>query len=144
MNTFVDFNTAKLLKDKNIKIEVDEVHFYEDEINNIREHQLKNREVLCQALDFNYVVDENQYQTYTIADIVMWLYDNHGIWIEVYPREYKELNLMWSYTLTKIESTYTVGGIEFPDIEKPDDIPIWKSLKEAHLAAIEYCINKLI
>ena len=80
----------------------------------------------------------------TIAEVVMWLYEKHRIWTEVYPREFKELNLMWSYTLTKIESTYTINGIEFPNIEKPDDIPTWKSLTEAYEAAINYILNNLI
>lgn len=127
MNTFVDFNTAKLLLDNGFEVFTSFEYDYDG---CIMPRSYCNPNRLCSAP--------------TIAEVVMWLYEKHGIWIEVYPREYKELNLMWSYTLTKIESTYTVGGIEFPDIEKPDDIPIWKSLKEAYLAAIEYCINKLI
>lgn len=134
MNTPVSFEIAKLLKEKEYP-QLNQGLYY-----------TKNRERGLDVWCFNNKTEKPfaQYSAPTIAEVVMWLYKKYGIWTEVYPREFKELNLMWSYTLTKIESTYTINGIEFPNIEKPDDIPTWKSLTEAYEAAINYILNNLI
>lgn len=147
MTTAVSFELAKLLKEKGFDIPT--FYYYEDE--KLVEPYLENGS----STDVEFRVDLSDLKEHfnkwskrisapTIADVVMWLYEKHRIWTEVYPREFKELNLMWSYTLTKIESTYTINGIEFPNIEKPDDIPTWKSLTEAYEAAIEYTLKNLI
>ena len=147
MDTPVSFEIAKLLKEKGFDIPT--FYYYEDE--KLVEPYLENGS----STDVEFRVDLSDLKEHfnkwskkisapTIIEVIMWMYKKHEIWTEVYPREFKELNLMWSYTLTKIESTYTINGIEFPDIEKPDDIPTWKSLTEAYEAAINYILNNLI
>ena len=141
MNTPVSFKLAKLLKDKNLKIDTDEVLFYRDEINNIEEHQIKNRDVIYRA-DFSYIVDENEYQTYTIAEVVMWLYEKHSIWISIdwtpqnngdeYP-----FKVFWYYFVSE-----KIGNPE-NTIDNVDETE-FNSPTEAYEAAIEYCLNKLI
>lgn len=64
----------------------------------------------------------------TIAEVVMWLYEKHGIWISVY--EYKDHaadvndNYMFRTSYTKLRE--------------------FNSPTEAYEAAIEYCLTNLI
>lgn len=83
MNTPVSFEIAKLLKEKGIKIDTDETIFYRDEINNIEEHQIKNRDILYNFTGFtDYIPDENEYQTYKISEVVMWCFNKYKYSIE--------------------------------------------------------------
>lgn len=128
MNTPVKFELAKLLKEKDIKIDTEEVLFYRDEVNNIEEHQVKNRDVLYNYTGFgNYTPDENEYQTYMISDIVMWLYEKHGIWI--YSSQNSKGLFQWNLDYN---STGDKGMLDF------------KSPTEAYESAIEYVLNNLI
>ena len=143
MNTFVDFNIAKLLKDRGIKIEVDEVHFYEDEINNTREHQLKNREVLYQDFDTEYPLNKYQYQTYTISDIIMWLYEKYGIWVSVSPvfeyndgrEDYLTFQGFQYYIVITVNNKHTVSIA---------DREVEATPAKSYLSAIEYILNKVL
>lgn len=131
MNTPISFELAKLLKEKDIKIDTEEVLFYRDEVNNIEEHQVKNIDVLYNYTGFgNYAPDENEYQTYIISDIVMWLYEKHGIWVHV---EYMDDVLLFGFSVCTIK-TNTI------------EIEEWKfnSPTEAYEAAIEYTLKNLI
>jgi hypothetical protein len=93
MNTPVNFEIAKLLKEKGF-----------DEQWNIYMH------------------------TPTIAEVVMWLYEKHGIWIA--PKKAMGMN-KW-----------------FPQIYKGDDLIISEiitnSPTEAYEAAIEHCLTNII
>lgn len=131
MNAAVSFQIAKLLKEKMIKI--DTLIFIKDGffIYNIEEHRIKNRDVLYCYEGFGiYIPDDDEYQTYKISEIVMWLYEKH---------EY------WCYT-------YTNGKIWHPCIQhKFGDTAVlsgkigeFNSPKEAYEAAIEYTLNNLI
>ena len=74
MNTVVSFELAKLLKEKKIEIETEKPMFYRDEVNNIEQHQIKNRAFLYEFDGFgDFIPDENEYQTYSITEIIMWL-----------------------------------------------------------------------
>jgi hypothetical protein len=132
---------AKLLKEKGIKIDTDEVIFYRDEVNNIEKHQIKNRDVLYSytGMELHPTFDDNEYQTYTIAEVTMWLYEKHGIWIVVNPHKGKN-NLgepfmefdpeVWSFTNECV--LHNTGLLYF------------NSPTEAYEAAIEYSLNNLI
>jgi len=74
MNTSVNFELAKLLKEKNINIPSDYslgVRIYEDGV--IKSTCLYNKDTLHAP---------------TISEVVMWLYEKYGIWISV--EEYKD------------------------------------------------------
>jgi hypothetical protein len=79
----------------------------------------------------------------TIAEVVMWLYEKHNLWVEVYPRKYNIMKLMWSYSIVAIKEGYTLD-MEFPDIERIEEIPTWEEPTEAYENAIEYVLNNLI
>lgn len=129
MNTPLSFQIAKLLKEKMIKIDTDESLFYKDEVSNIKEHQIKNRDVLYTYEGYGiYQPDENEYQTYRISEFVMWLHEKHGIW--TISRKAVGIN-KWFYTIYKnddaVHSEY-----------------VYKSPTKAYEAAIEYTLNNLI
>ena len=133
MITPVSFEIAKLLKEKGLKIDANETIFYRDEVNNIEEHQIKNRDVLYNYTGFDdYVPDENEYQTYTIAEVVMWLYEKYGVWIDVSLNQFskpKDLQWMYSIVFTK-DCTYSHSPKSY------------NSPTEAYMSAIEqYSIN---
>lgn len=66
MNTPISFEIAKLLKDKGYSsITEDPIYYYIDEVNNIKEHQLKNQNDLYYA-DFDYTLLEDEYPAHTI------------------------------------------------------------------------------
>jgi len=131
MNTPVSFELAKLLKEKHIKIDTEEVLFYRDEVNNIEEHQVKNRDVLYNYTGFgNYTLDENEYQTYMISDVVMWLYEKHGIWISVdWTVFFKEK--VWFYSIRQKNQSSKLKRL-------------FNSPTEAYEAAITYTLTNLI
>ena len=67
---------------------------------------------------------------YTIADVVMWLYEEHKIWISV-NREPESGVFYFSVDKNKGNFFYDKGG----DFKSPE---------AAYEAAIEYVLNKLI
>jgi hypothetical protein len=70
----------------------------------------------------------------TIAEVVMWLYEKHGIWIDVSLNQFSKPNdLQWMYSIvfTK-DCTYSYSP-------KSYDSPT-----EAYDAAIEYVLNNLL
>lgn len=113
MNTPVSFELAKLLKEKGFDevcqqwYSVEGGLYYQDEFDN-------NRGFIpvCEC------------EAPTIAEVVMWLYEKHGIWIEV-------------------RKSYTDG---FVAIIKSPRIELDKcsSPTEAYEAAIEYTLKNLI
>lgn len=131
MNTLVNFEISCLMKEKGIKIDTDEVIFYRDEVNNIEEHQIKNRDVLYNYTGFdNYIPDENEYQTYMIAEVVMWLYEKHDVWVSV-------------------QRDWDVGkclGFEaiIDDNDGSINTETFNSPTEAYSSAILYTLNNLI
>jgi hypothetical protein len=128
--TYVTFEQAKLLKDKGYEIDTEEVLFCRDEINNIEEHQLKNRGVIYNATSINYKVDENEYRIYHQWEFVEWLRINHGIWV-------------YSYTNGKIwyaSIQHTFGDM----VELPSRLGEHNSPQEAYSSAFDYILNNLI
>ena len=81
--TYISFEQAKWLKEKAFEIDTEEVLFYRDEINNIEEHQIKNRDVIYNGSSINYKVDEDEYRTYHQWEVCEWLRVKHGIWVEI-------------------------------------------------------------
>jgi hypothetical protein len=67
------------------------------------------------------------YSAPTIAEVVMWLYDKHGIWISVDPEN--DANA-WFYTISHNKSETIFGNLNSPT--------------EAYEAAIEYTLTNLI
>ena len=117
MNTPVSFPLAKLLKEKGF-----------DEPCKLCVEDGDER-----PLPFNCgnTIHRNSLHPYysapTIADVVMWLYKKHGIWISVDPEN--DTNT-WFHTITHGNSTTVFGD--------------YSSLTEAYEKGIEHILNEMI
>lgn len=117
MNTPVSFEIAKLLKEKGF-----------DE-----ECRLCVEDGDERPLPFNCgnTIHRNSLHSYysapTIAEVVMWLYEKHGIWISVDPENDTDT---WFFTISYNNSETIFGNYSTPT--------------EAYEAAIEYTLNNLI
>jgi hypothetical protein len=126
MNTSVNFEIAKLLKEKGFNVECCEFYYMENNPNKLEESFNKNKK-----WDFNF---KNEYlkpyksiSAPTIAEVVMWLYEKHGIWISVDPENDTDT---WFFTISYNNSETIFGNYSTPT--------------EAYEAAIEYTLNNLI
>lgn len=127
MNTEVGFELAKLLTEKNVIFkEAKKIYNHPDYSNN---NELLNGSIISNA-------EGDLYDCYlaapTITDVVMWLYEEHGIWIEVRRvSNFDEIRFQ-SY----IDEKPLVGDLGG---YLSQDLPT-----EAYKAAIEYTLTKLI
>jgi len=129
--TYISFEQAKWLKEKAFEIDTEEVLFYRDEINNIEEHQIKNRDVIYNGSSINYKVDEDEYRTYHQWEVCEWLRVNHGIW--VYVKKGKESN-NYGYSIQDINGDKSCYEVNYKHV-----LP-----QEAYSAAFDYILNNLI
>ena len=138
MNTPVSFELAKLLKEKGFDT-IDCNGYYH----------------ICNGYTKGYAHCYSDVNTQkedailapTIADVAMWLYDKHGIWINIY---YKSKYKSWDYEYTNINWSQ-----EEADKKLEEDIHNlldnifnakikYNSPTEAYEAAIEYTLKNLI
>lgn len=148
MNTPVSFEVAKLLKEKDYDgcYKGFWIETLEHEFDVPRDGITIFPKIAPRILENLPKEDYHIFHAFatTIAEVCMWLYEKHGIWIQAYPRRYDDLKLMWTYSLIVIEDGYTIDGIEFPNIDNPEDIPVWSTPQEAYLEAIKYTLDNLI
>lgn len=127
---YITFEQAKWIKEKGYEIDTDEVLFYIDEVNNIKEHQLKNRDIVYTSP--HHSMKENEYRTYHHWEFIDWLLEKHGIFIEVFANDTEENHNDWIYwynitmTRKKGEPRIWIDG-------SPKDSP-----KEAYSVAFDY------
>jgi hypothetical protein len=111
MNTPVSFEIAKLLKEKGF------------DVKNRTQYQMYGTQNIPQLEPYNdtkWNIYKDYYSAPTIADVAMWLYEKHGIWISV--------DLIDDSTIFR----HSFSNIDF------------KSPTEAYEAAIDYTLNNLI
>ena len=129
MNTEVNFEIAKLLKEKGcvikplgLKNKTDYVEGYE------WDYEDENDIVKISEFQFEDHVCYFRYLKPTIAEVVMWLYENHGIWISTLPY-YKG---KFKYVIINESNR---SGRERPGFNSPT---------EAYEAAIKHTLENLI
>jgi hypothetical protein len=131
--TYVTFEQAKLLKEKNYEIDTEEVLFCIDEVNNIEEHQIKNREVIYDG-GLLHSLDENEYRVYHQWQVCEWLRVNHGIWVSVAIFVKRDETVVWVYDIYKnnyiIEQFQRSKGFNSP--------------QEAYSAAFDYILKEMV
>lgn len=131
MNTIVNFKTAKLLKEKGFKSK----NKYYDTEGSIDD--VKAQDIL--GSDYRYTNNAMQrfrWEAPTIAEVVMWLYEKHQIWIIVTPIPYSDNLTHWRWE--HVSTNYATRNANW---KKQQD---YNSPTEAYEAAIEYCLTKLI
>lgn len=121
MNTPVKHPLAKLLKEKGFDEYTDRVYLSE---NNIKLQR--------GLVNYPKILYPNAITAPTIGQVVMWLYEKHGIWIGV---DFKETDESFQYCCRLVNSN------KLPRIFCNDG---FNSPTEAYEAAIEYCLNNLI
>lgn len=126
MNTPVSFELAKLLKEKEF-----------DEPTKVW-HQRGNGIVGCVEGQRDFFNRKGDVYTSapTIAEVVMWLYEKHGIWIRVTPIPYSDNLTHWRWE--HMSTNYFTRNLKW---KKEQD---YMSPTEAYEAAIEYTLNNLI
>lgn len=131
MNTTVTFPIAKLLKEKGFNLKV--ITFYDYERLSTPFDEQRQVDGLINYNPINWNSVKNHYTSApTIADVVMWLYEKHGIWIISVP---EGLSTTWAFSLFNIDPEK--GRIIF-------NSPSFDSPTEAYEAGIEHILNNLI
>lgn len=136
MNTPVSFELAKLLKEKGFdepcshaykEVENPVLYIHQDKkYNNSFEKEWQNT-VRKNSHMKNAAI--NRYSAPTIAEVVMWLCEEYGVWITVTSISQES----WQCHMTKKGDS--LGKCYLEDFYNPT---------EAYEAAIEYCLNDLI
>lgn len=121
MTTPVSFSIAKLLKEKGFDVE------------DRKRYQMYGSQSIPQLERYS-EVRWNLYKDYylapTIADVIMWLYEKHGIWISV-QRDWDIGQCLGFEAIIDDNS----GIINTPTFNTPT---------EAYEAAIKFCLTKLV
>ena len=137
MNAIINFSTAKLLKEKGFDEKCS--HYYINDFQNFKHDGKLYKTSLPNDLDneniFQYVKRTNQphlCNAPTIAEVVMWLYEKHGIWIYASDNSAR-LGFMYQIQRLKI-----LGETNFSSDEK------FETATKAYSQAIEYTLKNLI
>ena len=140
MNTQVDFQTAKLLKEKGFKNP--SITYYDKE-NNLETYKLCYCQIYSTAwhqMVSSRYLDIDIYSAPTIAEVVMWLYEKHRIWISVFTMDKwipngNNKTQIFDYTIKQMK----IGLIDIHKKFEEFNSPI-----EAYTEAIKYTLNHLI
>lgn len=138
MNTHVDFKTAKRLKDKGFDSQ--NCSFGYQKSGKLE----KGISMTNLGIDFFYkgeIFEEKNSWDWiclapTIAEVVMWLYEKHGIWISVN----KDINYKWANNYFNYQIISENKGSAFSDIGGTQP----NTPTEAYQEAIKYVLTNLI
>lgn len=127
MNTLITPETKQLLFDKGWRYELSES--YDPELGGTRVNHSLGEQRWNEGKNLTYV-------DITITEVIMWLYEKHGIWIQP--------------TICN-DKTFRVGCIELKNhplvehiVRNKNEQLYFNSPTEAYEAAIEYTLNNLI
>jgi len=131
MNTPVSYIMAKLLKEKGFEVKVRPMYYFDKSIHTGSYMYNANGELeLCNMPEVG--LRKGWIDSPTIADVVMWLYEKHGIWVVPDIKHTKGIVLHFGIDIWKL----------IPDVEVkyiPTDIPEdFLTPQEAYSAAFDY------
>jgi hypothetical protein len=143
MNKEVNFEIAKLLKEKGFNLPT---RSYRQKSAVIGSEKILPLVSVEEPYDWNnYSSEVPYYSMPIIAEVVMWLYEKHGIWISVGGDDNKtfkyELHI-WSYY--EPEKTLRQGHVKLGDTLFDVYSQPYKTSTEAYEAAIKYTLESLI
>jgi len=133
MNTVINFEIAKLLKEKGFERNVGYSKPYYNHLGEL------NGDVTEYIRAQIHDEDTTPFETTpapTIAEVVMWLHKEKGLWVNVM---YMGFELKYSWSIDII----TTSGSNWDSYGEEGDI-CYKSPTEAYEAAILYTLNNLI
>jgi hypothetical protein len=164
MNTPVSFPIAKLLKEKGFDEECDYLVYEGNKYQYLKGEKYRNTFlsikgediVIPNEKDWEKQIKENpekfdrkkwgiKITAPTIADVVMWLYEKHGIWVSVdWMKRIKPYNSgFYCHLRGTNKSLNRDNFIVINDTLNPG-YEVFNSPTEAYEAAIEYILNNLI
>lgn len=133
MITTISFEIAKLLKEKGF------------DVKNRTQYQMYGTQNIPQLEPYNdtrWNIYKDYYLAPTIAEVVMWLYKKHGLWIYSLPIDDNmklwQARIIKGEPFNKLSNTLKIishGKISYRSMYSPT---------EAYEAAIEYTLNNLI
>ena len=126
MNTLVNFEMAKKLKEKGFNERCNSGYWY-NKLNPI----IINDATLSNGQKQMYDGEKILALAPTISDVVMWIYNTYNIWISVNMFDYNN-KVIFEYILYK----NNINNVDY--INKN---AIYNSPTEAYLGAIEYILN---
>lgn len=125
MNTVVSFELAKLLKEKGFDKTVNNAYLFNSERANVPNGEFSNK-------------GEKYISAPTIAEVVMWLYEKHLIWISV--------DISGAFAKNTLE-----GELYYKIIKNNREVQpgflmqdFYNSPTEAYEAAIMFCLKQII
>lgn len=124
MNKKVSYQQAKLLKEKGFDENCESWAYLDDN---------------CMSMTYD---SKTCVKVPTIADVVTWLYEKHGIYIHISPHGDDETlfkNCKWWFSIYKDKAYNLLGGSKVTK-----GIDDFNSIKEAYEAAIDYCLNHIV
>lgn len=124
MNSPVKFELAKLLKEKGFTSVF--TSFSNKYFNSLGEYKV---------VSYNVKIENDEYEAPIIAEIVMWLYEKHRIWISVI--DVSPSHILWEYQISRKEVGLIYSSGQYP-------VKHNYSPTEAYEAAIEYTLKNLI
>lgn len=140
----VSFELVKLLKEKKVDIHTYKKYAILKSDREVYDHRSgedyvtnKKGDVVFGNLEtilykfYNY----DSYNAPTIAEVVMWLYEKYGIWIEVYIDVYIDDASTFGYLISRVTNE---GRIDSP-LKRG-----FKSIVKSYEAAIKYVLENLI
>lgn len=135
MNTPVSFKLAKLLKEERFNEPIKQRYFIAENIDSDRSPFLQKE---CALYNWNNYDDfsTSYYSAPTIAEVIMWLYEKHGVWVRVTPIPYSDNLTHWRWE--HMSTNYSTRNFKW---KKEQD---YMSPTEAYEAAIEYTLKNLI
>ena len=137
MTTPVNSEIAKLLKEKGLDKPTKQRYFIAENVDSDKFPFLQEE---CALHNWNDYDDSSTtyYSAPTIAEVVMWLYEKHDFWINVFSKSFYKNND--SNDILKLKFSFIVDSWA---ISMKENI-FFNSPIEAYEAAIEYCLNNLI
>ena len=136
MNTPVNFEIAKLLKEKEFDLKVRSMYcekkLYEDT------NSKGNYNDVIWVRTWRKSPYDNTVSAPTIAEVIMWLYEKHGIWIQIGVGD-----LFHKDKFYIILKQHNVDRWDLTPLNNEKHSP-YNTPTEAYEAAIEYTLNNLI
>ena len=120
MNTPVNFETSKLLKEKGFE-------------QRTKSYTEDGKLVTVSLTIRRFIPEKIYYPAPIIAEVVMWLYEKHEIWIYVPPSKYGKLDKFMGWII--VPSNGTTRDHSTKNFNSPT---------EAYEAAIKYTLKNLI
>ncbi len=148
MNTTITFEIAKLLKEKDYDIPSCRLYYKFEDDKPTDDFRLRSNINIGTGYSINSgIIDKNnnlRYYAPNISEVLMWLYEEHDVWISLIPDPSSGHRLpMRTFSVNLFK--YRNGlNIQTETLREDKNILYFNSPTEAYLKAITYVLNNLL